>query len=163
MLTRAKSLANHLLRPKNTLNIRKLDRLHKIHIHARIARILLILRARQPRQRHNRAPLQSHLRLKLSNLPRARQAIHNRHAQIHEDEVKGSSGRLGNVCFALEGLERFEAVDGFEVAQVLALGEDDEELEVDGVVVDEEDARGEVFGLGFVGGAEGGDCCWEGL
>lgn len=152
-----------LLCAKDTLNIRKLDRFHKIHIHPRIARILLILRARQARQCHNRTPLQPHLCLELADLPRTRQAVHDRHRKIHQDKVKGARRCLGDVCFALERLERFEAVDCFEVAEILALSEDDEEFEVDGVVVDEEDAGAEIFGLGVVGGAQGSDGSWEGL
>jgi hypothetical protein len=49
-----------------------------------------------------------------------------------------------------------------EKRRVLALGEDDEEFEVDGVVVDEKDAGAEVFAA-FGAGAQGSDCRGEGL
>jgi len=153
-----------LLRPKNTLNIRKLDRLDQIHIHPGIARILLILRTRQPRKRHNRTLLQPHLLLKQPNLACGRQPIHDGHAEIHEHKVKRANGRgIRNISFALESIQRLEAVHGFAVAQFLALGEDDEEFEVDGVVVDEQHAGAEVLGARFLAGTQRGDCGRHGL
>lgn len=117
-----------LLPPKNPPNIRKLNRLDKIHIHARLTRILLILRTRQPRKRHNSAPCQSRFLLVRADLPRTRQAIHDRHRQVHEHEIEGADRRVGGGGFGFECFERFETVGGFEVAQGLALCEDDEEF-----------------------------------
>jgi hypothetical protein len=133
--------------PKNFLNIRKLDRLNKIRIHPRLLRIPLILRTRKSRKRNNMTTLQPHLTLKLPNMSRTRQSIHNRHTQVHEHEVKRSCrrGRVGVFLrFAFVYFESFKTVGGFFVAQVLPFGEDDEEFEVDGVIVYEEDARVEV-------------------
>lgn len=69
--------------PKDPLNIRKFHRLNQIHIDPRILRILLILSGRQARKRHNMTPRKSHLFLELADTARTRQAVHDRHADIH--------------------------------------------------------------------------------
>ena len=70
---------------------------------------------------------------------------------------------LGLECF-----QCFETVSGFGVAEVLPLGEDDEEFEINGVVIDKEDTRGEIFtalcadgGCGCVGRGEGTRSGWQ--
>ena len=100
--------------------------------------------------------LQPIFSFKLADRARAAQPVHNRHADIHQDEVERARRRRRGQGFGFVRLEGFESVDGFGVAQRLPLCEHDEQFQVDCVVVDEQDARVEV--LACVGGAGGGRC-----
>ena len=126
------------LHSQQLLQLGKLDRLGQKDIDPARLGLLLRLRASQPRQSDDVGPLEAVLLFKLADAARGLHAVHDRHADVHEDDVEAAAGGVGaraGEAGGFVGVEGFLAVFGFDVGVAVFFHEHDEELAVDLVVV----------------------------